>query len=484
MSYPITNVTCVSGLLGIDGTDCIGDSRIIINNNTQKLGEAICSLSGVNLNVADTNTINHTYNTSNFLLTSEVINNSITNAKLAFDGGAFSYKNKVINGNFDFWQRSTVFSGTGPVSYSGPDRWAVYANKISNASSPTFTVSRTACTDTELQYFSANYFQRLNLLYTNTFNDLNTNTNIYYHVLALQSIENATEILGKTVTLSFWARSSQTTKIFSESQIYTNADTGNQFWTPTICKVFNLTQNWQKFTHTYTMPTYNQVVNAAYNPNIINTTLTNPPYTVLGVLPPIEKWLYQVDIKFGWSLGGQRAAGNAYAGSRPSGFENTELTLAEMTEVNNSIITNGYYDIAQIQLEVGPTATPFEHRPLGTELKLCQRYYEKSYDLEAIPGTPGATLGMEVVRTYGILLNTSNGGLESVSFNTTKRATPTVRIYSPVTGAVNAFRDWNFTDRAAFVAYVGTNRFESGYLGSNANIGAPCYQWTADAEIY
>jgi len=29
-----------------------------------------------------------------------------------------------------------------------------------------------------------------------------------------------------------------------------------------------------------------------------------------------------------------------------------------------------------IQLEPGPVATPFEHRPVGTELALCQRYYQ------------------------------------------------------------------------------------------------------------
>jgi hypothetical protein len=31
---------------------------------------------------------------------------------------------------------------------------------------------------------------------------------------------------------------------------------------------------------------------------------------------------------------------------------------------------------ALVQLEPGPVATPFEHRPIGTELALCQRYYE------------------------------------------------------------------------------------------------------------
>jgi len=35
-----------------------------------------------------------------------------------------------------------------------------------------------------------------------------------------------------------------------------------------------------------------------------------------------------------------------------------------------------YVDITGVQLEKGTTATPFEFRPIGTELALCQRYYE------------------------------------------------------------------------------------------------------------
>jgi hypothetical protein len=37
--------------------------------------------------------------------------------------------------------------------------------------------------------------------------------------------------------------------------------------------------------------------------------------------------------------------------------------------------TNSYLEVANVQVEVGTAATPFEYRPFGTELALCQRYY-------------------------------------------------------------------------------------------------------------
>jgi hypothetical protein len=40
---------------------------------------------------------------------------------------------------------------------------------------------------------------------------------------------------------------------------------------------------------------------------------------------------------------------------------------------------NATWYITGVQLEVGSVATPFERRPYGTELALCQRYYYRSY---------------------------------------------------------------------------------------------------------
>jgi len=45
---------------------------------------------------------------------------------------------------------------------------------------------------------------------------------------------------------------------------------------------------------------------------------------------------------------------------------------------NASASTARTIDVANVQLEEGSTATPFEFRPISTELALCQRYYQKA----------------------------------------------------------------------------------------------------------
>jgi hypothetical protein len=68
--------------------------------------------------------------------------------------------------------------------------------------------------------------------------------------------------------------------------------------------------------------------------------------------------------------------------------------------------------ITGVQLEAGSVATPFERRPFGTELQLCQRYYEV---LPAWADTRN-------------IVNTSNGFPfnTQLQFKVTKRAIPTM----------------------------------------------------------
>jgi hypothetical protein len=401
---------------------------------------------------------------------------------ISLNGGPLAgFRNLAINGNFDIWQRGTTSTGTVGVSerFHVTDRWSSGVSLPSSTSpSGTFTVSQQNCTSTEFSYFNASFYQRLS---TNNINIgtviLNNLVSNASSVLAIQNIENAVSVLGKTVTLSFWARASASTKIVSEQQIHSLT---SPVWTPTICKTFDLTTTWQKFTHTYTMPTYSQVIAAGYNPSTVDTTLTNPTYTPIGEAAtlPLVDWLFQIDIKTAWSLGEWRRHGNAYSGSRPSGFEGTQQTLAEMQSMNNSFIANGYYDIAQIQLEPGPVDTPFELRPISTEFSLCQRYYEKSYNIYTSPGTITDN-GNFVVRC------SSTNQVGTILFKQSKRVNPSITFYNPTTGGSGTWRDVTVSSNKTMSTPIGALGHSSFSFDITSSVDGNQVQghWTASAEI-
>ena len=101
--------------------------------------------------------------------------------------------------------------------------------------------------------------------------------------------------------------------------------------------------------------------------------------------------------------------------------------------------TNGAtFYITGVQLEKGSTATSFDYRPYGTELALCQRYYQKSYAIESPPGS-ATTLNMAGTSISG----PSGAGnyIGTVYFVQTMRTTPTVSY-------------WDGNGNASRVSYV------------------------------
>jgi len=85
-----------------------------------------------------------------------------------------------------------------------------------------------------------------------------------------------------------------------------------------------------------------------------------------------------------------------------------------MPTFNQDFVALGVTDfrMAQMQLEEGSVATPFEQRPIGYELSLCQRYYETISTAMSRP-------------TYRIRSGAlSQGG--NMNFKVTKRITPTL----------------------------------------------------------
>jgi hypothetical protein len=79
------------------------------------------------------------------------------------------------------------------------------------------------------------------------------------------------------------------------------------------------------------------------------------------------------------------------------------------TGATSVVGTNGAtFYITGVQLEKGSTATSFDYRPIGTELLLCQRYYESTDTFVS-----------------GGIANTTGTQQVFVPFRTTKRGTPT-----------------------------------------------------------
>jgi hypothetical protein len=119
-----------------------------------------------------------------------------------------------------------------------------------------------------------------------------------------------------------------------------------------------------------------------------------------------------IGIKVGFSLG----AGSTYSGTAGSWSANNYFSVTGATSV---VGTNGAtFYITGVQLEVGSTATSFDYRPYGTELALCQRYYEVqtagSDGLTVISAVYAGSTNNRVWQTFAVL----------------KRATPTISLAS------------------------------------------------------
>ena len=57
--------------------------------------------------------------------------------------------------------------------------------------------------------------------------------------------------------------------------------------------------------------------------------------------------------------------------------------LLEIDGVDGSWANGTTFELAQVQMEVGNVATPFEYRSYGEELALCQRYYQRIESLDS-----------------------------------------------------------------------------------------------------
>jgi hypothetical protein len=177
------------------------------------------------------------------------------------------------------------------------------------------------------------------------------------------------------------------------------------------------------------------------------------------------------------------AAGSSYQQSTTNTWQATGVQFAPSTALNLLATNGATFYITGVQLEAGTTASPFEYRQYGTELALCQRYYEKSYNTDV--AVPTAT-EVGTFSHFGAS-DGSNNAVVHGSFAATKRATPTMTYYNYSTNATSQA----IYGRSGASGTTTTTDYRLGATGFGfyASVGAAwvtcsvAFNWSASAEL-
>jgi len=139
---------------------------------------------------------------------------------------------------------------------------------------------------------------------------------------------------------------------------------------------------------------------------------------------------------------------------------------------------NDTWQITGLQLEVGDTATDFEHRSFGEELQLCQRYYFHTYE----PGAALGSTGQDGCVSQS-LDDTQSYARAQCFYPVTMRAKPTLLAYNVNNGASGQVNGDSTNSTAAY-GFQGHRSSSNGV--SNVSYGKSVflrYHLTADAEL-
>ena len=236
-------------------------------------------------------------------------------------------KNMVINGDMRISQR---YGGTATTTIAGG--FVIDRHRCEVGSSGSTTHQQV--TDAP-----AGFHNSLKVTVTGT--DTSVSAGDYHYIRHIIEGNNINHLNwgssnAKTVTLSFWVKSSLT------------GDHGGSIWN-------------RDFTRSFP---FNYTINSA-------DTWEYKSITV----PGCTDGSWETGINRGINIGFVQLSGSTYTG--PPNQWNSSGDVAPTTHVNLLGTGGATWYITGIQLEIGNNATDFEHRSYGEELALCQRYFQK-----------------------------------------------------------------------------------------------------------
>jgi len=256
-------------------------------------------------------------------------------------GGQLSHRNLVINGDMKISQRGTSFADSANGSYT-LDRFLIQ----NSSGTPAFTVTqdsdaphgfnnslKVACTTADASPASGSFSR---IRYTIEAQDL-------------QPLAKGTSS-AKTSTLSFYVKTNKT----GVYTVFVYDDDNNRMFSANYTVSDT---NWNRYT----------IIIPADTTGAINDD------NGAGFV-----------IHWGLSLGSNRTSG-----SLASNWATYSTANEHVGNVNFADNTSNVWAITGVQLEVGDTATSFEHRSFTEELTRCYRYYRRFGANGALP-TPGA----------------------------------------------------------------------------------------------
>jgi hypothetical protein len=293
--------------------------------------------------------------------------NGITQAGEFNSDSSFGFKNRIINGAMVIDQRNAGASVT--LSNSA---WTFPVDRFSAFEDTSGTMTAQQVSDAPAGFTNS-------IKFTTTVADSSLSAS--ERVMARQTIEgfNTADLMfgtanAKTVTLSFWVKSSLTGTFGGSLR---NADSNRSYpYTYTISSA----NTWE----------YKTITIAG------DTTGTWGTTNGSGII-----------LFFGLGVGSDNS-GTAGAWASADLYSATGATSVIGT-------LNATWQVTGVQLEVGSTATSFDYRPYGTELALCQRYYEQ---------VTGSTAEQ---RPFGIAYAASTTSVRlAFYYKQQKRATPTI----------------------------------------------------------